>query len=112
MHNQQLNAISGRFRQFVQGENAAVTYEINWAALLDGNDITASIWSSVSGNLTIANETWSTTRTAARLSGDVGKDRAINKITTNNGDVFERFIDVIIPANDTDSAGFSTGDIW
>lgn len=99
MHSTTLNALQHRMLDFRQEENAAVTYVVNWAAFLDGDTISTSSWSTEDGSLTIANEANTTTTASCRLSGDVGKYRAVNKIVTAAGDTHERYIDLAIRDN-------------
>ena len=99
MHSRVLNALSHRQLSFVQEENAALTYTVNWAALLDTDQVSTSTWTAEDSGLTIANENLTTDYTTARLSGDVGRYRAVNKIVTTNGDTHERYINVTIKDN-------------
>ncbi len=102
MHSRTLNALTRDRLRLSQLENEARTYTVNWAAFLDGDDISTSTWSTEDSGLTIANAQNSTTTTSARLSGDVGRYRAVNQITTAAGDTFERYIDVVIRDNSSD----------
>lgn len=83
-----------------QTENAAETYTVNWAAELDTDTISTSTWSTEDSGATIANEANTTTTASARLSGDVGRYRIINKIVTAAGDTMERYIDLTVMEND------------
>ena len=44
MHNKTLNALSQRGTVIQQSENAAIEYEVDWAALLDTDTIATSTW--------------------------------------------------------------------
>jgi len=99
MHSTTVNALQQRRSCFQQEENAAITYTINWAAFLDGDDVSTSTWSTEDGGLTIANEANDTTTASARLSGDPGRYRAVNKVVTAAGDTHERYVDVTIHDN-------------
>jgi len=74
-----------------QGENAAITYTLNWIPRLDGDTIASSTWSSEDSGVTIANEANTTVKASARLSASPGKYLLTNKITlTTSGDTFEQ----------------------
>ena len=83
-----------------QTEESAQTYTVNWATELDTDTISTSAWSCEDSGLTIANEANTTQSASARLSGDTGRYRIINKIVTASGDTMERYIDLIIMEND------------
>lgn len=83
-----------------QTEDSAITYTWNWAAELDTDTISTSSWTSEDSGVTIANEANDTQTASARLSGDTGRYRVINKIVTAAGDTMERYIDLIINEND------------
>lgn len=82
-----------------QRENAALLYTLNYAAELDTDTISTSTWNCEDSGLTIANEANTTQTAAARLSGDVGRYRVVNKIVTSGGDTLERYIDLTIRDN-------------
>ena len=91
-----LNARYQRLRA-KQKENEALTYTVNWAAELAGDTIATSTFTSEDSGITIANSANTTTQTSARLSGDPGRYRVVNKITlTTSGDTMECFIDLTI----------------
>lgn len=109
MHSRTLNALSGQCLKYTQAENSALTYTVNWAAILDTDTVSSSTWTAEDSGLTIANEANTTTTTSARLSGSPGKYRATNKVVTAAGDTHERYIDLTIKDNDagyTDDYGF------
>ena len=83
-----------------QTEDSAQTYTVNWAAELDTDTISTSTWTAEDSGLIIANESNTTQSASARLSGDTGRYRIINKIVTTAGDTMERYIDLIIMEND------------
>ena len=82
-----------------QNENAAITYTINYAAELDTDTVSTSTWSCEDSGITIASESNTTKLTSARLSGDVGQYRIVNKVVTTAGDTIERYVDLIIKDN-------------
>ena len=98
MHNKTLNALSQRGTVIQQSENAAIEYEVDWAALLDTDTIATSTWTAEDQG-TIANESNTTTSAKATLSADVGYARFTNKITTAMGDTDERQITLVVKAN-------------
>lgn len=108
MHNRTLNALTNLRICFTQGENAAVTYTVNWAGFLDTDTIATSTWVSEDSGLTIASEANTTTEATARLSGSVGRFRAVNKIVTAAGDTYERYVEVTVKDN---SSGYAW-DYW
>ena len=99
MHSRTINALSSLRIIFSQLENEAKTYTVNWAGFLDTDTVSTSAWSSEDSALSVENETNTTTSASARLSGDPGRYRAVNKITTAAGDTHERFVDVLIRDN-------------
>lgn len=103
MHSRTLNALSGQCLRYTQAENAALTYVVNWAAILGTETVSSSIWEAEDSGLVIAGESTTTTTTSARLSGDPGRYRAVNRITTSSGDTHERYIDLTVRDN---SAGY------
>ena len=105
MHSRTLNALSGKSLKYVQEENSNLTYVINWAGLLNADTVSSSTWTTEDTGLTIAGESNTTKTASARLSGDPGRYRAVNKIVTANGDTQERYIDVTIKDN---SSGYVT----
>jgi len=110
MHSRTLNAIQANTLQALQQENAALTYTVNWASVLDTDTISSSTWTTEDSGLTIANAASSTTTTSCRLSGDPGRYRAVNKIVTAAGDTYERYVDITILDNTSGYArdyGFS-----
>lgn len=110
MHSRTLNAIQSQCLRCTQAENSAMTYTVNWAALLDTETVSTSTWTAEDSGLTIANEANTTQETSARLSGDPGRYRATNKVVTSSGDTHERYIDLTILDNDagyTDDYGFT-----
>ena len=98
-HNRELNALTQRVGCFVQAENANATYTVNWAALLDTDTISSSAWSSEDAGVTISNESATTTEATARLTGDVGRYRIVNQVTTASGDTYERWLDLTVKDN-------------
>ena len=86
------------------GENGARTFTINYAPEFafssPGDTISTSTWSAEGSGATISSESNTTLTTSARLSGDIGHHRIVNKIVTTNGDTIERFIDLYIRRND------------
>jgi len=101
MHNRTLNSLQFYEITIRQHENAAPTYTIQWASDLGtGVTISTSTWSTEDSNLTIASEANTTTQTSARLSStSKGTYTAVNKITTSDGDTFERILRLIIGDN-------------
>lgn len=83
-----------------QTEDSAQTYTVNWAVELDTDTISTSTWTAEDSGANIANQSNTTTTASARLSGDVGRYRIINKIVTAAGDTMERFIDLTVEEND------------
>ena len=104
MRNVELNALQAQTLMAVAPENAAKTFTVNWAGQLDTDTISTSSWSTEDSSLTIANESNTTTTASARLSGDIGTHRAVNKIVTAAGDTLERYIDLTIEDN---SSGYA-----
>ena len=100
MHNKTLNALRTQRLDVKQAENAALTYVVNWAAVLDGATVASSSWSTEDGSLTIANEANTTLQASARLSGDIGTYRAINQIVDSDGDTHERVIQLTVARNE------------
>jgi adenine specific DNA methylase Mod len=98
-----LNANWSRLFKVSQNENEAKAYVINWAGELDEDAISTSDWTT-EDSITIANEESSTIETSARLSAaSPGCYRAVNTITTSNGDTLERIIEVRVGENNPGS---------
>lgn len=92
-----------------QSDNGKVFYQVNYATELDYDAIYASLWGSISGNLTIENESFTTSKTKALISGVPGQYRLINQVLTVGGERFERFINITIEDSGFDSQ--LTGDL-
>lgn len=91
-----LNAVQGKTFACQQSENAALGYAINWAAVLQVDTISTSVWSSKSTAVTIASAANTDSVASCKLSGSVGKHVITNKITTAAGYVDERHISLTI----------------
>ena len=100
MHNRTLQALE-QCLKVKQSENAAQTYTINYAALLDGETVSTSSWTAETSGITIANQSSTDTTTSARLSADPGRYRVTNQILTSGGDTVERYIDLTVMDNDS-----------
>jgi len=74
---------------FSQGENAAITYTVNWIGRLGSNTISSSTWTRENSGSTVANEANTTQKTSARLSGSAGMYLLTNQVVLNNGDTME-----------------------
>ena len=83
-----------------QSENSELTYTVDYATELDTDTISTSTWTSEDSGVTIANEANDTQTASARLSGDTGRYRIVNKVVTAAGDTYERYIDLIIYENE------------
>lgn len=99
MHNRTLQALNNRQLMVQQAENAILAYTVNWEAVLDGDTISTSTWTAENGG-TVASESNTTLIAEAQLSGDPGRYRFTNKITTAAGDTDERQIVVVVTDND------------
>ena len=99
MHNTTMQA-QRLIQTFSQQENAARTYTINWASVIDTDTIATSTWTA-ENNGTVANEASDNTTASARLSGTPGKYLFTNKITTTTGgDTLEAQIMLIVRDNE------------
>jgi len=86
---------------FSQGENAALTYTVNWVGRLDADTIATSTWTNETTGITIENEASTDTTTSARLSATPGRYLLTNKITlTTLGDTMEQQFIVEVKNND------------
>ena len=101
MHNKTLNALK-KSMTVMQAENAAITYSVNWAGLIDTDTISTSTWTAENSGSTIANEANTTTIASARLSGTPGRYLFTNKVVLAGGDSMERQITLIVTDNDSD----------
>jgi len=88
---------------FQQQENAALTYSIDYTAMLNGDAITESTWTcrdaititpSLSGQVA-----------SATISGKAGCYNIVNRITTASGMVDERLIVLKVRQNDEGAQG-------
>lgn len=99
MHSTTMQAHERR-KTFSQQENAARTYTINWASVIDTDTIATSTWTAHNSG-TVASDTNDNTTASARLSGSPGKYLFTNKITTTTGgDTLEAQILLIVRDND------------
>jgi len=81
-------------------------YFINWADLLaseddgDGDEINTSAWASSPSGLTLTQESVdnNNTRAVVKVSGgdDGVKYTLVNTITTDDGSIFEGFIEILV----------------
>lgn len=87
---------------FEQGENAALTYTVNWAGRLGGDTIATSTWTQETSGATIASESSTDITALARLSADPGIYLFTNKITlTTSGDTMEAQFKLRVKSNDS-----------
>jgi hypothetical protein len=100
-----MNALQGQQFSYSQSENAALSYVMNWAGVLQSGTISISTWE-CNESLTIAATANTTTTATARLSGEPGHYRIVNRIVTASGDTDERIILLTI----TDNNGYRVGD--
>ena len=93
-----INPLTTRRAVFQQQGNAALTYSIDYTAMLNGDTITASTWScrdaititpSLNGQIA-----------SAKISGKAGNHTIVNKITTASGQTDERLIVLLVRVND------------
>jgi hypothetical protein len=98
--NRIINAIQWAEASFTQSENSALTYTINYAAILQSDTIATSTWSCKSTGVTIVNETNTTSITSAKLSGTPGQYNVLNTIATAVGDTIECTVKLTIAANE------------
>jgi len=93
-----INPLTTRRAVFQQQGNAALTYSIDYTAMLNGDAITASTWAcrdaisiapSLNGQVA-----------SAFVGGKAGNYTIVNKITTASGQTDERLIVLNIRAND------------
>ncbi|MBT8282136.1 MAG: hypothetical protein KJO86_00235 [Muriicola sp.] len=83
-----------------QAENAKQRYQVNWAVELNSDTIFASSWSSEDAGVTLTSDVFTDTASAILITGDPGRYRIVNKITTTaSGEEMERYIDLIIMDN-------------
>lgn len=105
-----VNALRYSETPFHQSENAALTYTVNWAGVLDTDTISTSTWSCEASSVTIAGEANTTTTASARLSASApGTYRVVNKIVTAAGDTDERVVVLMVAYNDESRID---GDYW
>lgn len=91
-----LNALQGKTFACQQGEDSALVYTVNWAAVLGADTIASSAWAVSSGSATVASEASTDSTASARLSGSPGRCIVKNTITTAAGEIDERVISLTI----------------
>ena len=100
-----INALQGQQFSMQQTENAAPSYVVNWASVLQADIIATSTWE-CTGTVVIAARANTTSTASARISGEPGRYRVVNRIVTAAGDTDERIILLTIADND----GYRVGD--
>ena len=90
MPNTTLQSRSRQNQTFLQQENSAILYSVNWAAQLDTDTISSSTWTAENSGATLSDETNTTNSTSVRVTGDPGKRLITNKIVTASGNTLER----------------------
>jgi len=85
---------------FEQGENAAITYTVNWIGRLGSNTISSSTWTRENSGSMVANEANTTQKASARLSGSAGIYLLTNKVVLDNGDTMEYQFKLRVNDND------------
>ena len=85
-------------RPWVKDPDAARTFGLNWATWLDGDTLSTSAWSVVSGTVIIDSSTSNTTVASVKLSGGTDREKCVlrNRITTAAGEGADRTRYVLI----------------
>lgn len=94
-----INPLTTRRAVFQQQENAALTYSIDYTAMLNGDAIAESVWTPSGEALTVV-ASLNGQVASAKISGKAGRYKITNMITLASGQIDERQISLTIRAND------------
>ena len=91
-----LEALQQETLKYSIGNDSRETLRVNWAGLLDAEEIALSSWSVDDARLTIHAASYNTDSSSVTVSGQIGKYRLTNKIISSDDDVRERHIDLYV----------------